>query len=137
MCYTNKRKKCPDWGEKIHDVCAVEDREAGLSEMGVCPDCWGARKPTSEVTLPTGRTRRSSEISSLASLLLELARENRHLVAKPLKHKVATKERNRLHTDKRVLLLRAGLNLRWKSESMRSAKVAPGKVDLDNALVYE
>jgi hypothetical protein len=60
-------KKCPDCGEKIHDVCAVEDGEAGLSEMNVCPDCWDARKPSSEVTLPTGRTRRSSELSSLAS----------------------------------------------------------------------
>ena len=62
---------------------------------------------------------------------------------KPLKNKVATKERNRLLTDKRTaLLLRAGLNLRLKSESLRSAKAAhekatPGKVDLDNALVYE
>jgi hypothetical protein len=60
-------------------------------------------------------------------------------VAKPLKNKVATKERNRLHTtDRRTsLLLRAGLNLRLKNESLRSAKAALGKVDLDNVLVYE
>jgi hypothetical protein len=27
---------CPDCGEKIHDVCAFEDEEAGLSETKVC-----------------------------------------------------------------------------------------------------
>jgi hypothetical protein len=55
-------------------------------------------------------------------------------VAKPLRNKVATKERNGLHTDKRTLLLRAdGLNLRLKSESLRSTKAALGKVDLDDA----
>jgi hypothetical protein len=58
-------------------------------------------------------------------------------VAQPLKNKVATKVRNRLHTDKRTLLLRAGLNLRLKSESLRSTKAGLGKVDLYNALVYE
>jgi hypothetical protein len=58
-------------------------------------------------------------------------------VAKPLKNKVATKERNRLDTDKRAVLLRAGLNLRLKSESLKSAKTALGKVDLENALVYD
>jgi hypothetical protein len=58
-------------------------------------------------------------------------------VAKPLKNKVATQERNRLSTDKRTLLLRAGLNLRLKRESLRSTKAGLGKVDLDNAFVYE
>jgi hypothetical protein len=59
-------------------------------------------------------------------------------VAKPLKNKVATQERNRLDTDKRTLLLRAGLNfLRLKSESLRSTKASLGRVDLDDDLVYE
>jgi hypothetical protein len=58
-------------------------------------------------------------------------------LAKPLKNKVATKERNRLDTDKRTVLQRAGLNLRLKSESLKSVKTALGKVDLENALVYE
>jgi hypothetical protein len=39
-------KNCPDCGEKIHDVCAFEDGEAGLSKRNVCPDCWDARKPS-------------------------------------------------------------------------------------------
>jgi hypothetical protein len=58
-------------------------------------------------------------------------------VAKPLKNKVATQEGNRLNTDKRTLLLHAGLNLRLKTEFLRSTTAALGKVDLDNALVYE
>jgi hypothetical protein len=58
-------------------------------------------------------------------------------VAIPPKNKVATQERNRLDTDKRTLLLRAGLNLRLKSESLRSTKAGLGRVDLDDDLVYE
>jgi hypothetical protein len=69
-------KNCPDCGEKIHDVCAFEDGEARLSETNVCPDRWDARKPPAEVNLPTGRTRRSSELSSLARWT-ELAFEER------------------------------------------------------------
>ncbi len=30
-------KSCPNGGEKIHDVCAVEAEEAGLSERNDCP----------------------------------------------------------------------------------------------------
>jgi hypothetical protein len=52
-------------------------------------------------------------------------------------NKVRTQERNRLNTDTRTLLLRAGLNLRLKSEFLRSTKAGLGKVDLDNALVYK
>jgi hypothetical protein len=41
-------------------------------------------------------------------------------VAKPLKNRVASKDRNRLSNDKRALLLRVGLNLRLKRDSMQS-----------------
>jgi hypothetical protein len=58
-------------------------------------------------------------------------------VAKVLKHRFATKECYRLSTDKRIILLRVGLNLRLKHESLRSLKAALGKVELDNALVYK
>jgi hypothetical protein len=61
--------------------------------------------------------------------------------AKPLKNKTANKHRHRLHTDKRAMLLRVGLNLRLKSESLRSVKALLGQVDLNDllndSLVYE
>ncbi len=56
-------------------------------------------------------------------------------VAKPLKNRVASKDRNRLSNDKRALLLRVGLNLRLKRESLQAMKAALGK-SLD-PLVYE
>jgi hypothetical protein len=58
-------------------------------------------------------------------------------VAKPLKNKVAEKSRNRNSTAKRALLLRCGVNLRLKKESLRSVKAALGKLDPDDPLVYE
>ena len=59
--------------------------------------------------------------------------------AKPLKNKVAEKSRNRNSKDKRTVLLRVGLNLRLKRESLEAVKAALGKVvDLeDDALVYK
>jgi hypothetical protein len=58
--------------------------------------------------------------------------------AKPLKNKVADKTRNRYSKDsKRTVLLRCGLNLRLKRESLEAVKAALGKVvDLNDALVY-
>jgi hypothetical protein len=32
-------KKCLDCGKKIHDPCAITDKDAGLSRRNVCPDC--------------------------------------------------------------------------------------------------
>ncbi len=59
-------------------------------------------------------------------------------VAKPLKNNVVEKHRNRLNLDSRALLLRVGLNLRLKRESMRSVKAAFGKeVDPSKAFIYE
>jgi hypothetical protein len=58
-------------------------------------------------------------------------------VAKPLKNKVTEKGRNRNSTAKRALLLRCGVNLRLKKESLRSVKAALGKLDPDDPLVYE
>jgi hypothetical protein len=59
-------------------------------------------------------------------------------VAKPLKkNKVANKHRNRLTIDKRTVLLRVGLNLRLKSESLRAAKATLGNDDPDDPLIYE
>jgi hypothetical protein len=55
--------------------------------------------------------------------------------AKPLKNKVAEKSRNRNSKDKRTVLLRVGLNLRLKRESLQAMKAALGK-SLD-PLVYE
>jgi hypothetical protein len=58
-------------------------------------------------------------------------------VAKPLKRRVATKERNRLSNDKATMLLRAEMNLRLKKESFDSTKRTLGQANLDNQLVYE
>ena len=43
-------------------------------------------------------------------------------VAKPLKNKVLTKERNRLNTESAAVLLRAGINLRLLSNMKVSVK---------------
>jgi hypothetical protein len=59
-------------------------------------------------------------------------------VAKPLKNNVVHKYRNRLNLDSRALLLRVGMNLCLKKESMRSMKAALGKaVDPSEAFIYE
>jgi hypothetical protein len=55
--------------------------------------------------------------------------------AKPLKNKVADKSRNRNSKDKLTVLLRVGLNLRLKRESLQSVKAVFGKA-LD-PLVHE
>ena len=119
-------KTCPDCGEKIHDISAFEDGEAGLSEMNVCPDCWDARKP------PAAEDEEASHaMKTIGSISVERA-------AKPLKNKVADKSRNRSSKDTRMVLLRVGLNLRLKRESLQSVKGALGKVlDPNDALVYE
>jgi hypothetical protein len=58
--------------------------------------------------------------------------------AKPLKNKVSDKSRNRNSKEKRTVLLRCGLNLRLKNESLQYVKAALGRVvDLNDALVYE
>jgi hypothetical protein len=58
--------------------------------------------------------------------------------AKPLKNKIADKTRNRNSKDKRTVLLRCGLNLRLKRQSLVAVKAALGKaLDPDDALVYE
>jgi hypothetical protein len=43
--------------------------------------------------------------------------------------------RNRKSTAKRALLLRVGVNLRLKKESLKSVKAALGMLDPDNPLV--
>ena len=43
-------------------------------------------------------------------------------VAKPLKNKVWSKERNKLGPEKAAVLLRAGLNLRFLHEAKQSLK---------------
>ena len=45
-------------------------------------------------------------------------------VAKPLKNKVLTKERNRLGTGRAELLLRAGLNLNFIRAAKQDLKIA-------------
>jgi hypothetical protein len=67
-------KNCPDCGEKIHDLCAFEDDDAGLSERNVCPDCWDPRKPRAEEDDPredeasrTSSRSRERDDASLAS----------------------------------------------------------------------
>ncbi len=58
--------------------------------------------------------------------------------AKPLKNKVANKSRNSNSKDKLTVLLRVGLNLRLKRESLQSVKAALGKeVDPSEAFIYE
>jgi hypothetical protein len=59
--------------------------------------------------------------------------------AKPLKNKVADKTRNRNSKGtKRTVLLRCGLNLRLKRQSLEAVKVPLGTaVNPDDALVYE
>jgi hypothetical protein len=55
--------------------------------------------------------------------------------AKPLQNKVADKSRNRNSKDKCTVLLRVGLSLRLKRDSLKSVKATLGKA-LD-PLVYE
>jgi hypothetical protein len=43
-------------------------------------------------------------------------------MAKPLKNRVASKDRNRLQIERREILLRLGFNLRLKQSSIRAVK---------------
>jgi hypothetical protein len=55
-------KNCRDCDEKIHDVCAFEDEEAGLSKTNVCPYCWDERKPPAEDDGRRGASERAEEL---------------------------------------------------------------------------
>jgi hypothetical protein len=57
--------------------------------------------------------------------------------AKPLKNKVATKERNRLGTDKRDMLLRVGINMHLKTTTLKSVKASIGEIEDDYDLIYD
>ena len=69
-------------------------------------------------------------INSTGSICVERA-------AKPLKNKVATKERNRLGADKRNMLLRVGINMRLKTATLDDVKAAIGEIDDDYDLLYD
>jgi hypothetical protein len=74
---------------------------------------WECSNPNSPLYLKIGKPLLS--IRTTGSITVER-------VAKPLKNKVLTKERNRLNTESAAVLLRAGINLRLLSNMKVSVK---------------